>query len=181
AHWLANHGCEQEEGLLMFDSAPPNLGSILLEDLKGVAWHRSIIADLFKFIELEAAILGHLSGLCFLLFLICVAAKSYAPPGFSYNQLAIMEQKKEDERMLFLQAAATIYAPPGFSYNQLTIMEQKKADERMLKLADDHKAAATIYAPSGFSYNQLAMEQKKEDERMLKLADRGRCTIKNKP
>ncbi|GJV28199.1 hypothetical protein Tco_1384647 [Tanacetum coccineum] len=45
AHWLANHRCEQEEGLLMFDSAPPNLGSILLEDLKGVAWHRSIIVD----------------------------------------------------------------------------------------------------------------------------------------
>nr|GEV60496.1 non-LTR retroelement reverse transcriptase [Tanacetum cinerariifolium] len=45
ADWLTNHGCEQEEILLMFDSAPPNLGLILLEDIKGVLWHRSIVAS----------------------------------------------------------------------------------------------------------------------------------------
>ncbi|GKD37572.1 non-LTR retroelement reverse transcriptase [Tanacetum coccineum] len=45
ANWLANRGFKQEERLLMFDSAPPNLGSILLEDLKGVTWHRSIVGS----------------------------------------------------------------------------------------------------------------------------------------
>ncbi|GJW63695.1 non-LTR retroelement reverse transcriptase [Tanacetum coccineum] len=47
ADWLANRGCEQEERLLMFDSAPPNLGLILLEDIKGVTWHRSIVASAY--------------------------------------------------------------------------------------------------------------------------------------
>nr|GEV34889.1 putative ribonuclease H protein At1g65750 family [Tanacetum cinerariifolium] len=45
ADWLANHGCEQKEILLMFDSAPPNHGLILLEDIKGVSWHRIIVAS----------------------------------------------------------------------------------------------------------------------------------------
>ncbi|PWA90722.1 non-LTR retroelement reverse transcriptase [Artemisia annua] len=42
ADWLANHGCEQEERLCMFDSPPPELGSIILEDVKGVAWPRVV-------------------------------------------------------------------------------------------------------------------------------------------
>ena len=43
--WLANHGCEQEERLLVFDSTSPNLGLILLEDLKDVKWHHNILAS----------------------------------------------------------------------------------------------------------------------------------------
>ncbi|GJV20637.1 non-LTR retroelement reverse transcriptase [Tanacetum coccineum] len=46
ADWLANHGCEQEERLCMFDSPPPDLGSIILEDLKGVALSRRNVGQL---------------------------------------------------------------------------------------------------------------------------------------
>nr|GEZ18099.1 adenylate-forming reductase 03009 [Tanacetum cinerariifolium] len=48
--WLANRGCEQEERLLMLDSAPPNLGLILLEDIKGgiINLHAANLAMLTK-------------------------------------------------------------------------------------------------------------------------------------
>ncbi|GKC44494.1 non-LTR retroelement reverse transcriptase, partial [Tanacetum coccineum] len=42
ADWLANHGCEQEERLCMFDSPPLDLGSIILEDVKGVVLSRRV-------------------------------------------------------------------------------------------------------------------------------------------
>ncbi|GJY88260.1 hypothetical protein Tco_0502888 [Tanacetum coccineum] len=41
-------------------------------------------------------------GYAFVGVVLCAHATIYAPPGFSYNQLAIMEQKKADERMLKL-------------------------------------------------------------------------------
>ncbi|GJS34621.1 ALA-interacting subunit 3-like protein [Tanacetum coccineum] len=44
ADWLANHGCEQEERLCMFDSPPLDHGSIILEDVKGVALSRRVIS-----------------------------------------------------------------------------------------------------------------------------------------
>ncbi|GKE97584.1 non-LTR retroelement reverse transcriptase, partial [Tanacetum coccineum] len=39
---LANHGCEQEERLCMFDSPLLDHGSIILEDVKGVALSRRV-------------------------------------------------------------------------------------------------------------------------------------------
>ncbi|GKA47118.1 FACT complex subunit SSRP1 [Tanacetum coccineum] len=46
ADWLANHGCEQKERLCMFDSTSPDLGSIILEDVKGVALSRRNVGQL---------------------------------------------------------------------------------------------------------------------------------------
>ncbi|GKB34992.1 hypothetical protein Tco_0879934 [Tanacetum coccineum] len=42
-YWLANHGCEKEEQLYMFDSPHRDLGSIIFEDLKGVTSSRRVI------------------------------------------------------------------------------------------------------------------------------------------
>ncbi|GJY18060.1 hypothetical protein Tco_0389551 [Tanacetum coccineum] len=71
-------------------------------------------------------------------------ATIYARPGFSNNQLAIMEQKKADERMLKLRhiEMMCIRSTPRFMLHQafcLTLMEQNKANERMMELADDQK------------------------------------------
>ncbi|GKD78249.1 non-LTR retroelement reverse transcriptase [Tanacetum coccineum] len=41
-NWLANHGCEQEKRLCMFDSPPLDLGSIILDDVKGVTLSRHV-------------------------------------------------------------------------------------------------------------------------------------------